>query len=205
MYRAAVRYPVMLDVDDVPVLVVGGGPVGARKVRDLVACGARVTLVAIDVGPEATAAGATIVEQRPYRPGEAAEGYRLVITATGVRDVDAAVSADARSAGVWVNAADDPPNCTFILPAVLRRGRVAVMVSTDGGSPAAAGWLRDRLGELLGPELATMVDDLAAQREALLVSGDRIGLEAWAERIERAATAAGVTPCLAEGCRRKPI
>ncbi|MGE0304825.1 MAG: bifunctional precorrin-2 dehydrogenase/sirohydrochlorin ferrochelatase [Acidimicrobiia bacterium] len=197
------RYPVMLDVDDVAVLVVGGGPVGARKVRDLAQCGARVTLVAIDVGPEAAAAGATTVEQRAYRPGEAAEGYRLVVTATGVREVDAQVSADAQAAGVWVNAADDPPNCTFILPAVLRRGRATVMVSTDGGSPAAAGWLRDRLGEILGPELAAMIDDLAEQRESLLASGDRIGLDAWSERIERAAASAGVTPCLAEGCARK--
>src|SRR5580765_7444746 len=115
----------MLDVAGEPVLVVGAGPVAARKVRDLVACGALVTVVAAKVGDECREAGATTLEQRPYRAGEAA-GYRLVVTATGMPAVDGRVAADARAAGVWVNAADDPTNCTFILPAVLRRGPVTL-------------------------------------------------------------------------------
>ena len=49
-----------------------------------------------------------------------------------------AVFDDCESAGIWVNSADDPANCTFILPAVTRRGPVTVAVGTDGSSPASA-------------------------------------------------------------------
>ena len=65
---------------------------------------------------------------------------------------------DAEAAGVWVNVADDPARCSFVLPAVSRDGPVSVAVSTGGASPALAGWLRDRAADALGPGLG----DLAA-------------------------------------------
>jgi siroheme synthase-like protein len=181
----------MLEVSGRPVLVVGGGPIGARKVRDLVKCGAEVTLVALEVSAEAAAAGAVRIEERPYRAGEAA-AYRLVVAATGVPEVDGAVWADAEAAGVWVNAADDPPHCSFILPAVLRRGPVTVTTSTGGLSPALAGWLRDRLVDLLGDELATMAEELGAERAAMAEAGERRSVEWWRQRIEALAAQHGV-------------
>jgi len=101
------------------------------------------------------------VQLRPYRAGEAA-GYVLVVTATGVPEVDRAVAADADRAGIWVNSADDTDNCTFLLPAVHRRGNVTVSVSTSGASPALATWLRDRIAASLGPgieELASLLEE----------------------------------------------
>jgi len=101
------------------------------------------------------------VQLRAYRPGEAA-GYRLVVTATGVPEVDRAVAADAEKAGIWVNSADDPANCTFLLPAVHRRGAVTISVSTSGSSPALATWLRSRIADSLGPgieDLASLLED----------------------------------------------
>jgi siroheme synthase-like protein len=101
------------------------------------------------------------VQLREYRRGEAA-GYRLVLTATGVADVDRMVSEDAEAAGVWVNSADDTENCTFLLPAVHRRGPVTISVSTSGMSPALASWLKGQVAETFGPgleNLATLLDD----------------------------------------------
>src|ERR671925_640637 len=115
-------YPVGLIVEGRRVLVVGGGKVAADKVRNLVACGADVHVVAIEIGDEVRALGVQC-DERAYRRGEAAD-YRLVIAATDDPSVNAAVHDDAEAAGVWVNAADDPANCTFTLPAVLRRGPV---------------------------------------------------------------------------------
>ncbi len=185
------RYPVMLDVAREPVLVVGAGPIAARKVRDLVACGALVTVVAVRIGEQCRDAGAATLEERPYRAGEAAR-YRLVVTATGVAAVDGQVASDARAAGVWVNSADDPANCTFILPAVLRRGPVTLTVSTEGTSPALAGWLRDRLGDRYGPELTVLADRLGAHRRELLERGDRLDVAGWAELIDSWASELGV-------------
>jgi siroheme synthase-like protein len=158
-------YPVSLDLHGRAVLVVGGGPVAARKVAALVSCGARVTVVAPDVDDALAVlvargesdAGSVEIRRRPYRRGEARD-YRLVLTATGVPEVDGAVSADAEAAGVWVNSADDAARCTFVLPSVHRDGQVTVAVSTGGASPALAAWLRRRIAASLGPGL----DDLAA-------------------------------------------
>src|SRR5579864_3959144 len=133
-------YPVGLIVAGQRCLVVGGGRVAARKIGSLLRCGAAVTVVA----PEAHVAIGLLagegafdrlvgpypeVHLRPYQAGEAGR-YRLVVTATGDPGVDALVFRDAEEAGVWVNSADDPAHCSFVLPAVHRDGAVTITVST---------------------------------------------------------------------------
>src|SRR5207244_12252861 len=132
---------------------------------------ASVHVVAAAVGRE----GRSLVppapfEARPYRRGEAAS-YRLVIAATDSPEVNRGVFADGESAGVWVNGADDPDNCSFTLPAVLRRGALLVTVSTSGRSPALSSWLRARLEAELGPEYETLLELLATERDALRAAG----------------------------------
>lgn len=168
-------YPVGLVVAGRPVLVVGGGRVAAEKIRNLVACGADVRVVATAVADEVRALGVD-VEERPYRGGEAGD-YRLVVAATDDPEVNRAVRDDADAAGVWVNAADDPENCTFTLPAVLRRGPVTVTVATGGHSPALAAWLRDRLAGEVGPEYEVLAALLAEARAA--TSGVRRSPDDW--------------------------
>ncbi len=83
-------------------------------------------------------------------------GYRLVVAATGDAAVNRAVFEDGEAAGVWVNSADDPASCSFILPAIARQGPVSVAISTSGYSPALASWLKEHVVEHLGPELAEL-------------------------------------------------
>ncbi len=144
-------YPVSLDVTGRACLVVGGGRVAARKARTLLECGALVTVIAPALAPEMEALSDRLdtVERRPYATGDAAR-FRLVVTATGLPEVDGAVHGDAETAGVWVNSADDRAHSSFILPAVHRDGPVTVAVSTSGLSPALASWLRDRLAAECG-------------------------------------------------------
>lgn len=174
-------YPVGLVVRGRRCLVVGGGRVAARKIASLLDCGAAVTVVAPEVHEAlgVLAASGTIaaiegppldVQVRPYSPGEAA-GYRLVVTATGDPEVDAAVHADAEAAGVWVNSADDPEHCSFVLPAVWRQGPVTVAVSTGATSPALATWLRSRVAEALGPDLEVLAGLLGDARQRLRAAG----------------------------------
>jgi siroheme synthase-like protein len=169
-------YPVALRVAGRPCLVVGGGPVAVGKCAGLVGCGARVTVVAPHIDPSLEGMG-VMVERRPYRSGEAGR-YRLVVTATGLPDVDGEVAADADAAGVWVNSADDPEHCTFLLPSVHRDPPVTIAVSTGGASPALAAWLRRRIGETLGPvgELAGLLE---AARHDLRARGLSTGSVDW--------------------------
>ena len=139
-------YPVVLELTGRSCLVVGGGPVGARRARGLAAAGALVTVVA----PRTVAAidddPVLVVERRPYRPGEAA-GFHLVVTATGDPDVDRVVVGDAVAAGVLVGSADRTVPGTIQLPAVHRDGPVTVAVSTGGAQPGPdpVAPLQDRL------------------------------------------------------------
>ena len=134
-------YPVALDLRDRPCLVVGGGSVAEGKVEGLLDAGARVTVVSPALS-ERLASWAT--EGRiAHRPREYAisdlDGHHLAFSATDRREVTEVVAADAKRRGVWVNAADDPTYCDFLLPSVLRRGRLQVAVSTGGASSAPAG------------------------------------------------------------------
>lgn len=161
---APAGYPVVLDVVGRPCLVVGGGPVAARKAAGLVECGAEVTVVAPEIDPAVGALGVA-VERREYEPGMAAS-YRLVVTATGVPEVDAAVADDAERAGVLVNSADDPAHCSFILPSVHRDGPVTIAVSTGGASPALAVWLRHRVARDTGPGMGQLAELLGEDAPA---------------------------------------
>ena len=165
----AALYPVNLVVAGRPCLVVGGGPVAARKAAGLAACDARVHVVATRVGPEVRQLDVTW-EERPYEPGEVAR-YRLAVAATGDPEVDGAVFADGETAGVWVNSADDPANCSFTLPAIVRRGPVVLTVSTGGHSPALAVWLKERLAATIGPEYEVLAGLLSEERDAVRAEG----------------------------------
>jgi precorrin-2 dehydrogenase/sirohydrochlorin ferrochelatase len=163
-------YPVSLIVQGRNCLVVGGGKVAAGKVRQLAACGAMVHVIAPEVDAAIAAEPDVAIERRAYERGDVA-GHRLVIAATSDSDVNQAVHDDAEAAGIWVNSADDPANCTFTLPAVARRGPLTIAVSTSGHSPALATWLRRRFEAELGPEYEVLADLLATERAAIQADG----------------------------------
>lgn len=181
--EARFGYPVSLALGGVPVLVVGAGPIAARKVAGLVAAGARVRVVAADVSNELDRDTVADLRQRRYEQADL-DGVRLVITATGDRDVDAGVAADARAAGLWVNAADQPADCMFILPAIARNGPLSIAVGTDGTSPALARRLRDRAAELLTDEVVALALDLAQRRAAVRASGGSTEVVDWSGLID---------------------
>jgi precorrin-2 dehydrogenase/sirohydrochlorin ferrochelatase len=151
-------------------LVVGGGAAATRKARGLLACGARVHVVAPEVGAGIRALADVTWEERPYRRGEPGD-YRLVVSAADDPSVNAAVYEDGERLGVWVNSADDPARCSYTLPSVLRRGALVVTVSTSGQSPALATWLRDRLAAEIGPEYEVLLELLASAREEVRAQG----------------------------------
>ena len=164
------QYPVNLVLDGRRCLVVGGGHIALRKVQGLLACGAQVRVVAPHIAPELRTLGGVTFEERPWRPDDLV-GVWLVIAATDDPAVNGAVYDAGQRAGIWVNGADDPANCSFTLPSVVRRGDLQVAVSTGGRSPALASWLRRRLEGEIGPEYAVLLDILAAERDGLKAAG----------------------------------
>ena len=164
------QYPVNLVLDGRPCLVVGAGKVALRKVEGLLACGGRVTVVAPQVTPELRVLSGVTIDERPWRP-EDMDGMWLVIAATDDPGVNRAVFEAGQRSGIWVNGADDPANCSFTLPSVVRRGDLQLTVSTGGRSPALATWLRRRLEGEIGPEYEVLLDLLATERDGLKATG----------------------------------
>jgi uroporphyrin-III C-methyltransferase/precorrin-2 dehydrogenase/sirohydrochlorin ferrochelatase len=147
-------FPVMLRVEGRRCLVVGGGGVALRKVQSLVAEGALVTVVALEVVEaleEMANRRQLALEKRPYRTGEAAD-YALVFAATDCRDVNRQVYEDADAAGVWANAADDPELCSLHLPARIQRGSRQLAVASGGDAPFAVRRIRQLLERRFGLE-----------------------------------------------------
>jgi precorrin-2 dehydrogenase/sirohydrochlorin ferrochelatase len=156
-------YPVFLDLQGRRVLVVGGGHVAARKVAGLLRAGAHVTVVAPTAVTEIAEDPDVRWHERDYRRGEVAS-YSLAITATDRSSVNRQVARDANAANVWVNSADDPDNCSFILPSVVSRGDLQIATSTNGRSPAMSQWVRRRLEATFTDVHADALDLIAEVR-----------------------------------------
>lgn len=176
-------YAVNLDLGGRPVLVVGGGPVAARKVSGLLRAGATVTVVSPDAVTEIADDPDVRWFARPYQRGEVAS-YRLAITATNDPEVNAQVATDADTAGVFVNSADDPANCTFTLPAVARRGDVQLAISTNGRSPALARWLRKRYERELSAGYDQLLDLLAEVRAEVRAIRGTSEIAGWDDALD---------------------
>jgi len=175
-------YPLYMDLEGRKCLVVGAGAVAARKVRALLECGARVTVVGEDPVPalQRLESESLTIRARKFRRSDMGR-YSLVVGATDDSVVNRTVSRESRKRGIPVNIVDVPEESTFIVPAVHRRGDLAIAVSTGGKSPAAARRIREDLEERYGGDYAVMIALLGAHREEMMtaVPGHRRRAAAW--------------------------
>ena len=162
-------FPIFLKLESRACLVVGAGVVAEGNIAGLLAERASLKVVA----PQATAqirqwasAGAIDWEQRTFESRDL-EGMFLVIVATSSHEVNTQVFTEAHAKGILCNAVDDPPNCDFYYPAVVRRGDLQIAISTGGQSPALAQRIRQELEKQFGAEYESWVATLGKQREEL--------------------------------------
>ncbi len=163
-------YPVHLDINNRKVLVVGGGSVGTRKVKTLLDCGARVTVVSPEVSRqlrELAASGDIILAERSYQ-SEDLTGVFVVIGATDDETLNQQISSDADRLNTLCNIADRPEVCNFILPSIVQRDDLVITISTSGQSPALAKKLRKTLENQFGEEYGTLLQLMGAIRKKLL-------------------------------------
>jgi siroheme synthase-like protein len=176
-------YPIYLNLADRRVVVIGGGEVAERKIESLLGTGASIRVVS----PEVTARILVLaterridLHRRPYESGDCLDAV-LVLSASDDPAVSRAVFDDARKCGALVNTADQPRLCDFIMPAVVRRGNVAIAISTSGTSPGLAARLRQKIGRLIGPEygrLAQLLSEARPQiRQRVSQEADRKALQ----------------------------
>jgi precorrin-2 dehydrogenase / sirohydrochlorin ferrochelatase len=179
-------YPIFLDLTGRRCIIIGGGAVAERKIEGLLTAGAEITLVS----PETSEGLQLLLAQRSikhlprkYENGDLA-GYALAFVATDDRATAAAVFSEARAAGVWLNCADVPSCCDFILPAVIRRGELAVAISSGGASPAATRVIREELESYLTQEFAQLVQTASEVRADLRQRSIHARAESWNEALK---------------------
>ena len=166
-------YPLMANLENRPVLIVGGGGVATRKVRALLEAGARVRVVSERLSPELgtlSAKGVITTVTRPYVPADLSD-CTLVFAATDDPKLNDEISDRAMSLGIPVNNITNPGKCTFFVPSQIIRGNLILAISTSGKSPATAKWLRQQLAQMIGTEYETLIDWMGILRDALLQSG----------------------------------
>ncbi len=146
-------------------LVVGGGSIGLEKIEGLLACDAGVHVIAPEVCAEVeelAASGTIELTRREFRKDDL-EGHFLAIAATSDTDVNVSVFDEAEARAMLCNVVDVPPLCSFILPAIVRTGPIAIAISTAGASPALAKRMKREISEMYGPahaELAGILNDV---------------------------------------------
>ncbi len=146
------HFPLFIDLENRPCLIVGGGRVALRKAEKLLPYGARVTAVAPAFAPGwGELPGHIALLRRAFRAGDL-DGQTLVIAAMDDPARNAEVAARCKEARVPVNVVDDPARCTFLFPALVRRGALSIGISTGGASPAAAAYVRERIAAALPVE-----------------------------------------------------
>lgn len=155
--------PLFFDLKGKICLVVGGGEVAVRKASLLKRAGAHLRVVARRMGNEIRqllTEPEHVLLERPYESADL-DGAILVIAATDNLQVNEQISRDAKALLLPVNVVDNPPLCTFILPAIIDRSPIVIGVSSGGQSPVLARLIRSklestipasygRLGELVG-------------------------------------------------------
>jgi siroheme synthase-like protein len=159
-------FPVYLNLTGKRVVVIGGGEVAERKIASLSGSGAVITVISPTLTPNLlTLAKSNGIawHKRSYTRGDAA-GATLVFSATDDPKISREVWEEATNERILINTADQPALCEFIMPAVVRRGDLAVAISTGGASPALAATLRQTLSELFGPEYEELLEMLSEAR-----------------------------------------
>ena len=197
--ESAALYPIFLDMRGEAALVAGGGAVAERKIRRLLECGARVTLVSPSLTErlrQLEADGKLRWLPRTFEPSDL-DGFRMAFALTDSRTANEAIVQQARHRGVWVNSAHALDGVSFHTPGAVQRGPLTIAVSTGGRTPSLSKCLREQLERSYGPEyaeLTVLLGEARGEADAVplerLRAGDLEGalsaLRAWkAHRKER--------------------
>lgn len=161
-------FPFYCDIEQKKWLLVGGGRVAAGKFSRLIAFTEKITVIAPDISSEIreNAPSGVLFLERDFEEADLGRAD-IVVAATGDKQLNAWIASACRSRGIPVNAVDDPDNCDFIFPAIIKRGRLTVSVSTDGASPVYAAALKKEISDLVPEDIDLILEKMAALRKTV--------------------------------------
>jgi len=167
--------PIFVKLEGRQCLLVGAGKIALEKTGSLLKTGLKLRAVAPDASAEMralAAEGKLEWVQRGFEPSDL-DGNFMVIAATDVPEVNAAVYREARERNIPCNSVDDIPNCDFFFGSVVSRGELQIAISTAGQSPAVAQQLRREIDVQLPDDLGPWLAKLGELRREVLATHER--------------------------------
>jgi precorrin-2 dehydrogenase / sirohydrochlorin ferrochelatase len=162
-------YPIQLNLKGKQVVIIGGGKIAERKLIGLLDTGAEITIVSPELTEpilEYSLTGKVDWKQKCFTPEDIEDAF-LIIAATNDRETNAAVK-NSVSRHQLLLMVDRPEASDFILPSVLKQGRLSMTVSTSGASPILTKKIKQDLADQYGPEYKEYVDFLYECRKWIL-------------------------------------
>lgn len=167
-------FPFYCDIEKKKWLLVGGGRVAAGKFSRLIAFTRKITVIAPEISDEiknAACSETSFLErdgvrlfERDFRTADL-DDADIVVAATDDKALNAQIASLCRDRRIPVNAVDDPENCDFIFPAIIKKGRLTVSVSTNGASPVYAAMLKKQINDSLPEDIDLILEKMAALRK----------------------------------------
>lgn len=156
-------FPFFAELEGVDGLIIGGGQVAFRKAERLLPYGPRLTVVAERFAPAFKTLNGTELIHGGFEERHLA-GRGFAVAATDDRRLNRRIAELCREARIPVNVVDDKELCTFLFPALVKRGELSIGISTGGASPSAAVYLKEKIGELLPENMDGILAFLESQR-----------------------------------------
>ncbi len=162
-------YPVFLKLDQLRLLVVGGGHVGEEKLNSLLKTSpdASINLVALAISDPirkmAVIHPRLTLMEKAFEPSDL-DGKDIVIAATNDRELNAAVKSAAAAAGILANIADTPDLCDFYLGSIVNKGDLKIAISTNGKSPTIAKRLKEIFNDAIPNEMGEVLNNMQELR-----------------------------------------
>ncbi len=159
-------FPFFMDVSAGDGLIVGGGRVALRKIEKLLPYEPQLTVCAKTFLPEIEAVPGLKLLRGPFQPSMV-EGKLFVISATNDNDLNSEIAALCREKRIPVNVVDDREKCTFLFPALVKRGPLSIGISTGGASPSGAVYWKREIDRLIPRDAGELLAYLDGLRETV--------------------------------------
>lgn len=167
MEKKEFNYPVSISLKGKKVVVIGGGNVAQRKIKDLLKAKCNLEVYAPEVDPGL----ARYMDERKvkYYQQEFSEDQIndafMVIAATNDRDINNLISDYCNEKNILINVVDAREESNFLVNSIIRRGDLTIAVSTNGKAPALAARIMREIDQIYSIEYAIFIELLFEMRD----------------------------------------
>jgi len=169
-------FPMLIDMTNLKILVVGGGVIATEKLEKLVDFTTNITVISIEVeerAKELIEKYKLTLNKRAYIKGDI-DGFDIVIVATDTIELHKAIYEESRASKTLVNSVDDTQYCDFIFPSYVKRDDLTIAFSTGGASPAFAKELRQYIEKIIPKNVGYFLKEMKALRTTMPKGKERM-------------------------------